>query len=166
MALQYLAGQRLTADALQRAVPDRVVQEDDQSVTSSITLVDSAIEVTVDGLLLIDLLFRWQSNGGGIRWAWADAGSVTSISRATQSAGSAATGTPDDLTSARFRAGTVLSTVLTIAHFQTGNAQQAAEQIVVDGSGTMTLQFAQETSNAGATTLFAESYAIITRLGS
>src|SRR3546814_4903818 len=70
MALQFLAGQRLTADALQRAVPDRVEQAADQSVTSSVTPVDSAIAITVDGLLKIDLEVRYTSGGGGLRWIW------------------------------------------------------------------------------------------------
>src|SRR3546814_1064041 len=92
MALQYLAGQRLTADALQRAVPDRVEQAADQSVTSSVTPVDSAIAITVDGLLKIDLEVRYTSGGGGIRWIWdADAG-VTFMSRSVRASGSATSG--------------------------------------------------------------------------
>src|SRR3546814_18361396 len=92
MALQYLAGQRLTADALQRAVPDRVEQAADQSVTSSVTPVDSAIAITVDGLLKIDLEVRYTSGGGGIRWIWdADAG-VTFMRRSVGASGSATTG--------------------------------------------------------------------------
>src|SRR3546814_14403371 len=92
MALQYLAGQRLTADALQRAVPDRVEQAADQSVTSSVTPVDSAIAITVDGLLKIDLEVRYTSGGGGIRWIWdADAG-VTFMSRSVGASGSATSG--------------------------------------------------------------------------
>src|SRR3546814_14439898 len=88
MALQYLAGQRLTADALQRAVPDRVEQAADQSVTSSVTPVDSAIAITVDGLPKIDLEVRYTSGGGGIRWIWdADAG-VTFLSRSVGASGS------------------------------------------------------------------------------
>src|SRR3546814_2587302 len=92
MALQYLAGQRLTADALQRAIPDRVEQAADQSVTSSVTPLDSAIAITVDGLLKIDLEVRYTSGGGGIRWIWdADAG-VTFMSRSVGAPGSATSG--------------------------------------------------------------------------
>src|SRR3546814_5365619 len=72
MALQYLAGQRLTADTLQRAVPERVEQAADQSVTSSVSPVDSVIAITVDGLLKIDLEVRYTAGGGGIRWHWED----------------------------------------------------------------------------------------------
>jgi hypothetical protein len=166
MPLQYLAGQRLTADALQRAVPDRIVLGADKTVTSSTTLSDTDIAITVDDVMVVDLSFRWQSLAGGIRWAWSTTGSVTINSRVVGSAGQATAGTPEDLTTMRWRAGTTATTSMLIAHFSTGNAQRGQEQLVVEGSGILTFRIAQETSNASATTLFAESYAVVSRLGS
>jgi hypothetical protein len=166
MTLQYLAGQRLTADALPRAVPDRVVQGSDQTVASSTTLVDTDIVITVDGLLRIDLVVRWRAEGGGIRWAWDQGVGITNISRHSQSAGSGAAGSASDLTTTRLRGATVLTTVLQIAQFNTGVDHSMQEQVTVDGSGTLTFQFAQATSDVADTTIFAESYALITRLGS
>ncbi|MEU4386568.1 hypothetical protein [Promicromonospora sp. NPDC023805] len=166
MPLQYLAGQRLTADALQRAVPDRVRQNSDQSVTSSITPVASSIAITVDGLLKIDLELRFTPGGGGIRWDWLDAGSVTFIHRAVGAAGSAATGNPSDVSSMHWRAMPDFATDVSINQFNNFTTHRGTETLVVDGSGTLTLRFAQDASNAVATTLSAESYALITRLGS
>jgi hypothetical protein len=60
----------------------------------------------------------------------------------------------------------VLTTVLQIAQFNTGVDHSVQEQVTVDGSGTLTFQFAQATSDVADTTIFAESYALITRLGS
>jgi hypothetical protein len=165
-ALQYLAGQRLTADALQRAVPDRVVQGSDQTKVSSTTLSDSGIVITVDGLLMIDLVVRYRAEGGGIRWAWSQGAGVSNVSRHAQSAGSNAAGTASTLTTSRLRGGTVLTSVLTVVQFDTGVDHSLRETLVVDGAGTLTFQFAQETGSVNATTVFAESYAQITRLGS
>src|SRR3546814_9854394 len=59
---------------------------------SSVTPVDSAIAITVDGLLKIDMEVRYTSGGGGIRWIWdADAG-VTFMSRSVGASGSATSG--------------------------------------------------------------------------
>lgn len=167
-ALQYLAGQRLTADALQRAVPDRVVQGSDQTVTSSITPTASEIVITVDGLLLIELEIRFGtgSAGGGFRWDWSDSGSVTFVSRAVGTSGSATSGSPTNIADMYWRAPTDFGTDVTSAQFTNLATQRGSEKLVVDGSGTLTFRFAQETSVAVATTLFANSHALITRLGS
>src|SRR3546814_3377565 len=102
---------RLTADALQRAVPDRVEQAADQSVTSSVTPVDSAIAITVDGLLKIDLEVRYTSGGGGIRWIWdADAG-VTFMSRSVGASGSATSGSQTNVADMYWRSFSSLTTV-------------------------------------------------------
>lgn len=168
MALQYLAGQRLTADALQRAVPDRVVQGSDQSVTSSITPVASEIVITVDGLLKIDLEIRFGTGttGGGFRWDWSDSGSVTFISRGVGAAGSATSGSPTNVADMYWREPTDFATDIAMAQYSNLATQRGTEKLIVDGSGTLTFRFAQETSVAVATTLFANSYALITRLGS
>lgn len=166
MALQYLAGQRLTADALQRAVPDRVEQAVDQDVTSSITHVDSSIVIVVDGLLKIDLEIRYTSGGGGIRWNWSESAGVTFAARAAGSSGSATTGSQTNVADMYWRAFSAFNTVVSSNHINTFTTNRGSETLVVDGSGTLTLRWAQETSNAAATTLFANSYALVTRLGS
>lgn len=166
MALEYLAGQRLTADALQRAVPDRVLQNNDQNVTSSTVPVSSEIVVTVDGLLRIDLEVRYTSGGGGFRWDWADSGSITLISRGIAAPGATATGSPTDVSTMYWRSWINLTSDASTNHFNTSSTQRVSETLVVDGSGTLTFRFAQDASNVAATTLFADSYAIISRLGS
>jgi hypothetical protein len=166
MPLQYLAGQRLTADQLQRAVPDRVVQENDQSVTSSIAPVASEIVITVDDLTKIDLEFRWQSNAGGIRWDWAETGTVTFISRFIGAPGNATSGSVNNIADMTWRQGINFATDIALAHYTTGSIQRGSEVLTVEGAGTLTFRFAQETSNAAATTVFAGAYAVVTRLGS
>jgi hypothetical protein len=166
MPLQYLAGQRLTADALQRAVPDRVVSANDQSVTSSITPVDSEIVITVDDLLKIDLEFRWQSNAGGIRWDWSETSGVSFISRFVGSPGFATSGSANNIADMAWRHGINFGTDIALAHYSTGSVQRGSEVLIVEGSGTLTFRFAQETSSGSATTVMAGAYAVVTRLGS
>jgi hypothetical protein len=167
MALQFLAGQRLTADALQRAVPDRVVQGSNQSVTSSVALADSEIVITVDDLVRIDLEIRWRAEGGGIRWDWAGTGSVSLISRYVGAPGNATSGSPNNIADMFWRDMTNLGDDVALAQFTTSVGLRGAETLVVDGSGTLTFRFAQETSNANATSIAANvSYATVTRLGS
>lgn len=167
-ALEYFAGQRLTADALQRAVPDRVVQGSDQTVTSSVTPTASEIVITVDGLLLIELDIRFGTGtaGGGFRWDWSDSGSVTFISRGVGAPGAATSGSPTNVADMYWRQPTDFGTDVAIAQFSNLATQRGTERLVVDGSGTLTFRFAQETSVAVATTLFTNSHALITRLGS
>lgn len=167
MALTYLAGQRLTADALQRAVPDRVVQAADQAVTSSTTLVDTDIVITVDGLLKIDLEITWATvaAGGGFKWGWLDAGSVSFVSRLILSPGTATSGTISNIADMQYRSAGSFAAV-SIAQFAAVTNGRVQETLVADGSGTLTLQFAQNVSDADATTFLADSYALITRLGS
>lgn len=166
MALQYLAGQRLTADALQRAVPDRVVQAVDQDVTSSTAHVASSIVIEVDGLLKIDLEIRYTSGGGGIRWNWSESAGVTFVHRAAASSGSATSGSQTNVADMYWRSFSAFNTVTNSNHLNTFTTNRGAETLVVDGSGTLTLTWAQDVSNAAATTLFANSYALVSRLGS
>src|SRR3546814_1942274 len=59
---------------------------------SSVTPVDYAIAITVDGLLKIDLEVRYTSGGGGIRWIWDADDGVTFMSRSVGASGSATSG--------------------------------------------------------------------------
>lgn len=107
------------------------------------------------------------AGGGGIRWDWNPSGSITLLSRFSGSGGDATTGTPSNLTTMSWRNLTTLGTDVTIAQFSTSGVQRGSETLIVNGSGTVTFRFAQETSNAAATDLDAGvSYALITRLAS
>lgn len=168
MPLQYLAGQRLTADALQRAVPYRIVQDGTQSVTSSISMVDTDIVIDVDDLLRIDLEINYgtAASGGGIRWDWVLTGSTTILSRTIGAAGSTSTGSPPNTSDMYWRSWNQAGSDITVNFMSSAQTFRASETLVVEGSGTMTLQFSQETSAAGATTFINGSYAQITRLAS
>lgn len=168
MPLQYLAGQRLTADALQRAVPYRVSQGSTQSVTSSIVMVNTDIVIDVDDLLRIDLEINYgtAATGGGIRWDWVFTGSVAVVSRTIGAAGSTSTGSPPNVSDMYWRNWNQVGSDITVNFMSSAQTHRGSETLVVDGSGTMTLQFSQETSAVGATTFIADSYAQVTRLSS
>ena len=166
MPLEYFAGQRLTADALQRAVTYRVVQNDSQSVASSTTLVDSNIVINVDDLMEIRLSARYESGGGGIRWRWGTSGSISvSEARDIVSAGDNTTAGPSLLDHMRHRSVLTLGETQLVAHIANATSFLIEERVVVQGSGSLTFEFAQETSNAGETVLFPQSYASVTYLG-
>lgn len=165
MPLQYFAGQKLTADALQRATTYRVVQNDSQSVASSTTLVDSNIVINVDDLMEIRLSARYEMDGGGIRWAWDDSGTISLEARDIVSAGDNTTAGPSLIDHMRHRTILTIGEVQTVADFSSATSFLIEERLVVSGSGTITFQFAQQASNAGETVLFPQSYASVTYLG-
>jgi hypothetical protein len=161
MALEYLAGQILTADELQRTVTKRVTQGSSQDVASSTTIVDTSIVIPVDDLIKVNLEVRYQSRAGGIRWAWAESsGSVTLLSRAIGPApGDGATGNNSELTLMFLRTQITLTEEQLVAHHNTNTSSRISEELIIEGSGEITLQFAQDTSNASATTFNGQSYA-------
>lgn len=168
MPLEFFAGQRLTADALQRVVPDRVVQGTDQTVSSSTTLVDSNIVIEVDDLIKVDLEINYgtAASGGGIRWDWTDSGAVTLLARSIGTYGPSATGGPSAASDMNWRFWNQIDTDITVVQMGTAATNRISETLVLQGSGTLTLRFAQQVSAAPLTTLLAETYAVITRLGS
>lgn len=170
---RILEDHRIRIEALERRVntlnatlkPYRVVQSAGQSVASSVALVNTGIVINVDGLLKVDLEFRWMSGGGGIRWDWNTTGTVTLHSRFVGAAGNPTGGNPGALTEMRWANTNTLAADVTVPHFSTSGVQRGSERLVVSGSGTMTLRFAQETSNVAATNFDAGvSHAVVTRL--
>lgn len=166
MPLQYLAGQRLTADALQRAVPTRVLQATDQTVTNSVTPVNSNIVITVDDLIKInmEIVYGTAASAGGFRWDWLATAGVTLRSRVIGSPGAAATSGPTAVSNMLWRNWTQFDTDIFINQMGTSTTNRVSESLVVDGAGTVTLRFAQETAAVPLTTLQADTYALVTRL--
>lgn len=165
MALPFYAGQILYPDDLMDIQWHRVPQGANQAVVSSTTLVDSAIVVPVEGLTAIKLFMHYTSLAGGITWDWnVSAGTVTDADgRWVWGHGQATTG--DVLTSTAMqmhRSG--LTTDRSVQHFTNQSPNAMREELTVTGSGELTLRFAQQTSNASATTLAATSYARYLRL--
>src|SRR3546814_15849073 len=121
-----------------------VCSSDLQSVTSSVTPVDSAIAITVDGLLKIDLEVRYTSGGGGIRWIWdADAG-VTFMSRSVGASGSATSGSQTNVADLYWRSFSSFTTVVNSNHLQTFTTNPGLETLVVDRAGVLTFPLAQD----------------------
>lgn len=166
MALDYYAGQRLTADDLQALAGERIPQTSQQDVASSTTLVDTAMVVPVDGLTEIQLYARYTSLAGGIRWAWTvSSGTVTCLSRSIISAGQTPSATnAAEISEMRLRQIAVIDEEQTTAHYTTNTSQVILETLLCEGIGEIMFQFAQQASNASATSLNAASYAVWKRL--
>ncbi|TDC63872.1 hypothetical protein E1258_09505 [Micromonospora sp. KC207] len=166
MTIDFFAGQVPTADELLALAPGYVAQGSSQAVTSSTTLVDSAIVVPVNGLSMIDLAVRYTALAGGMRWAWSVTGTVTMLSRSILSAGESTSTTAGTANIADYRLRQIATATeeQTTAQFNNASTQLIREWLIVDGVGDVTFRFAQQASNASATTLNAASFATVERL--
>ncbi|MFC4333855.1 hypothetical protein [Salininema proteolyticum] len=165
MPINFLAGQRLTADDLQALAATRVTQGTEQSVASSTTLTDTSIVVPVNDLTEIRLLVRYTSLGGGMRWAWSTtSGSVTMYNRSIGSHGESTTGNAATVADMRWRQVLTDDEEQTVDHFTTNTSSLIWEDLIVDGDGELTFQFAQVTSDASETSIHRNSYATWQRL--
>lgn len=150
----FSAGQVLTADDLMAITWQRVYQGTSQDVTSSTTLVDTALVVPVDGPTIVRASLRYASGGGGISWAWSASGTAGGR-RFLWTYGP--NGTNAEEGTAQFRNFSSGSTHQT-PHFSGASTLAILEELELDGTGELTFQFAQETSNSSATTLNGDSY--------
>lgn len=166
MTIDFYAGQVPTADELLALTLGYVSQGSSQDVTSSTAIVDSAIIVPIDGLSVVELCARYTSLAGGMRWAWSVTGTVTMTARSILSAGESTSTTAGTANIADYRLRQIATATeeQTTAHFNTASTQLIRERLVVDGTGDVTFRFAQQASNASATTLNAASYATVERL--
>jgi hypothetical protein len=165
--ISFLERQILNLQTLiQLATPFQFPQGSDQNVISSIVPVNSAIVVPINGLSKIDLELRYQTGtaGGGIRWQWAATGTVALVARSIGAAGAATAGSTTTTQDMYWRNWFTMSGLVQIAQFNNSSTNRGAETLIVDGVGTLTLQFAQNASVAVNTTLFADSYALLTRI--
>lgn len=164
MAIDFYSGMVPTADELLMLAPLLVTQGSAHSVISSIALVDSALIVPVNGPAEIDLSARYQTGGGGIRWAWEVTGTVSMSARDVMSSGSG-TSTTDgtaNIADLRWRQIATLDEEQTVANYNNASTHLIRERCLVDGVGELVFKFAQQASNAGATVLHQNSYAIST----
>lgn len=158
-----LAGQIIRAADFDGITPTAYVQGNGQTVTSSTTLVDSAIVVPIDGPTIVQLHMRFQTAGGGIRWAWRETGTVTTELRSILAAGRTTTGSNTDIASMALRAVATANEVQPTAQYQNSTTHLIRETLFLGGAGSIVFQFAQETSNAGGTTLIAAARATAER---
>jgi len=166
MTIDFYAGMVPTADELLALTLGYVVQGSSQAVTSSTTLVDSSIVVPIDGLSEVRLSARYTALAGGMKWAWSATGTVTCTARDIMSAGETTTTTAgtaniDDM---RWRQIATLGEEQSTDQYNNASTQLIAERLIVDGVGDLVFRFAQDTSNASATTLNAASFATVERL--
>lgn len=157
----FLAGQVPTADELNALVTYKITLGTTASVTSSTTIVDTDIVVPITDLTEVRLDVRYTSLAGGIRWAWSATGTATCLSRTIWSAGDSTTsGTgAAEIEGMRWRTIATLTEEQTTAHINTSTSHMLYERLICEGSGVITFRFAQQTSNASATSVDAQSFA-------
>lgn len=156
------AGQVLTADRWNSLIPRLITQENDQTVTSSTTYVDTEISFTpeINATYAYQLLLSYSTGGDGtgssvdFKWRWsADHATMRSF---TQAIHTDATGTFNAAQSVIFRRPG--NTTDRIAGGPNGTATfwSAYDQGTFETDGTLdtvTMQFAQFTSGAEETIL-------------
>jgi hypothetical protein len=169
--MTFLSGQILTATDLNTAIDfhnlSRYDLGADHDVTSAtgVTLQNTAVVLTIAGLSEVRLSARFTSNAGGIRWAWSVSGTVTCTSRDIESPGSSTSATDgsSEIADMRMRQNATITEEQRLAHITTATTYLFTERLIVEGAGTMTLRFAQDTSNAAITRLHAQTFATVRR---
>lgn len=161
--VQIRAGMAPTADELMDMQWRRISQGTDQEVTSTTTLTDSNIVIPCKGRTIVELRINYESDGGGIRWAWRFAGGVgTGDGRWVTTHGEETTG--GVLNSTLFQQHRSGSTTERAVHHFTGVGPNALiETLSFIGEGEAIFQFAQQVSDAAPTTLSANSFAYYLR---
>jgi len=154
----FFAGQRLTAALLRSMQPITVVKAADESVTSSTTLQDDnhlilPLEANATYTLEGGLYYDGQFNAGNLKLTWTLPASATFY----WSANGPATGG-----AAAYASNAVTSGNISLGTYGTGGAKTTASVnatvVTVGTAGNMTLRWAQDTSNATATTIYAKSW--------
>ena len=158
---QWYAGQVITADAANARNPRLIVQQNDQTVNNSTTLVNSEITFTPEpnAVFAYELFISYSAvDGGDFKWAWNAPGallaSFTAGYAATAGTASADTGSliifrrPGN-TTARIAGGTDTTS-------PPGRFHSAYDRGTFSTDGTnssVTMQFAQNTAHASDTIL-------------
>lgn len=158
---QWFAGQIMTADAANARNPKLVQQENDQVVTSSTTFVNSEITFTPEpnATYWYELLISYSAVAAAdFKWTWSAAG-ATLCSFTAAYAASAPTTSVNTGADIIFRRPANTTTRIaggTDASSPPANFHSAYDRgtFVTDGTiSTVTMQFAQNTSDAGQTIL-------------
>lgn len=157
MALQFRAGQILTADDLMAIQQHIVIQGADQEVVSSTTPVDSSIAIEVEAnarYIFQTRLSYGSSTAGGMRVTWSGP-SGSAMGRYIQAATAGTVADSADIVTRVRAMGTqqVVGGGLAFAFYEEeGDVRTAGTP------GTMLLSFAQGTSDASPTILRADSH--------
>lgn len=158
---QWYAGQVMTADALNARHDRLIIQQNDQVVTNSTTLVDTEISFTPEpnAVFAYELFISYSAIADGdLKWSWDAPGAplasftmgyAASASTAGSDTGSLIIFRRPGNTTARIAGGTDASS-------PPGRFHSAYDRgtFATDGTNSsITLQFAQATANAGQTIL-------------
>lgn len=171
---QWFAGQVMTADGMNARHPKLVVQQNDQTVTSSTTLIDSEITFTPEPNAVYQywLYISYSATtNSDLRWAWAASGATLAsftLGYATTAASGVNTGSDVVMrrpgnTTARVAGGTDTTSPPVNFH-----SAYDVGTFITDGTlASVTLQFAQNTSHADQTILRGgnQTRMIYTRIG-
>ncbi len=154
----FYAGQRLTAALMASTQPITVVKAADESVTSSTTLQDDnhlilALEANATYVVEGALFYDGQFNAGNLKLTWSLPASATIYwaPNAPATGGAAA-----------YASQATTSGNLSVGTYGTGGTKTTASisaTVTTAGTaGSMTLRWAQDTSSATATTIYAKSW--------
>lgn len=171
---QWFAGQAMTADDMNARNPKLVAQQNDQTVTSSTTLIDSEITFIPEPNAVYQywLYISYSATvNSDLRWAWAASGATLAsftIGYATTAASGVNTGSEVVMrrpgnTTARVAGGTDATSPPVNFH-----SAYDVGTFITDGTlSSVTLQFAQNTSSADQTILRGgnQTRMIYTRIG-
>lgn len=158
---QWFAGQVMTADAMNARHPRLIVQQNDQTVTNSTTLIDSEITFIPEpnALFAYELFISYSAiDVADFKWAWNAPGAP--LASFTMSYAASAANTSADTGSLIIfrRPGNTTARIAggTDAASPPGRFHSAYDRgtFATDGTNSsVTMQFAQNTANAGQTIL-------------
>lgn len=165
MSLIWASGEVVTAAKLNRNNPVTIRKGSDESVTSSIAPQndDALIIPLVAGRSYrVELSIAATGNtAGDIKLAWANTGTITLLGQRFCRGPELATGGPT-ATLMRSSRATALATTVSYGTTGTGGYIDESFEVSCTVSGNLQLQWAQDTSNAGATTVIAGSWLVAT----
>ena len=167
----WTAGQRITAALLLAAQPATYYKAATTSRSSMTTLADDPdLTVTLDAsaTYTIEMVLSYAAlTAAGFQTAWSVSAGVTSVNRSVDGPGSSAADASADNISMRSGVHNYATAVSCGTRNSGSNQLVAVERALVTTDttgGTVTLQWAQATSNATATLLSVSSYMTVTRI--
>ena len=165
MSLAWSSGEVITAAKLNRNNPITVRKGSDESVTSSTAFQndDALILPLVAGRSYrIELnLAETANTAGDIKLDWTTSGTITLLGQRFCQGPAIGITSPTDTTMRSSRA-TALNTSVTYGGAATASYIRETFEVSCTVSGNLTLRWAQDTSNAGATTVIAGSWVTAT----
>ncbi len=161
MSLAWSSGETVTAAKLNRNNPIVVRKGSDEAVTSSTAFQNDdalAVALVAGRSYRVELnLAETANSAGDIKLDWTTTGTITLLGQRFCLGPAVAMGGPTD-TTVRIARATTLATSVSYGGAATASYINEAFEVSCTSSGNLQLRWAQDTSNAGATTVIAGSW--------